>query len=239
MPPASKHPPDPEPGPHSGSQPSPRSGPDGGPLASSRGGSSRGSTPHDARGDSRADLASLLVYASRGDEQSWRGLVEAYSPRVFGLIRSQCGDSDLAEEITQSTFCTIAAKLGEYEELGRFESWIFRIAMNRLRDEMRRRRRQAIQMEETPLSNAPAARPPPARGPDPAASRLLQEAIASLGESDREVINLRHVGGLSFKQMADTLDEPLGTLLARHHRALRKLREFLETKGLDADAIGG
>jgi len=187
---------------------------------------------------SRTEIAEILSRAARGDQSAWRGLLEAYTSRVFGLIRSQCGDADLAEEITQSTFCTIAAKLAEYQELGRFESWIFRIAMNRLRDEMRRRKRHAISMDEAPLMGLATVAPPqePSRL-EFGASGLLGEAIASLGESDREVINLRHVGGLSFKQMADALDEPLGTLLARHHRALRKLREFLELRGVDADVV--
>jgi RNA polymerase sigma-70 factor (ECF subfamily) len=186
---------------------------------------------------SRGDLAELLARAARGDERAWRGVLEAYTGRVFGLIRSQCGDADLAEEITQSTFCTVAAKLGEYEEVGRFESWLFRIAMNRLRDEMRRRRRQATAMEEAPLAGLAAVTASGAGGVDPAAARLLRDAIASLNDADQEVITLRHVGGLSFKEMADTLKEPLGTLLARHHRALRKLREHLEANGIDADAL--
>lgn len=184
------------------------------------------------------DVAELLARAARGDERSWRRLVEHYSGRVFGLIRSHCGDADLAEEITQSTFCTVAAKLGEYEETGRFESWLFRIAMNRLRDEMRRRRRHAAPMEGEPLATFAVASAEPSRGADPLASKLLVDAIAALSEADREVINLRHIGGLSFRQLAETLDEPLGTLLARHHRALRKLREYLEQRGLDAEGLG-
>lgn len=195
-------------------------------------------------------LAATLAAAARGDQDAWRTLLDAYTPRVFGLIRSQCGDSDLAEEITQSTFCTIAAKLGEYVELGRFESWIFRIAMNRLRDEMRRRKRHAVPMDSGPLTSLASgtasgagvggrgpSEPSTSGDPDRLGTRLLREAMASLGEADREVMNLRHIGGLSFKQMADALDEPLGTLLARHHRALRKLREYLEARGFDADAL--
>jgi RNA polymerase sigma-70 factor (ECF subfamily) len=188
---------------------------------------------------SMPDVAALLVSAAAGDQDAWRSIVGLYADRVFGLIRSQCGDAELAEEITQSTFCTVAAKLHEYEEVGRFESWIFRIAMNRLRDEMRRRKRQASPMDEAPLATLAVV--PPSAGAaaptDPAMAELLRIAIASLNDADREIINLRHVGGLSFKQLAETLDEPLGTLLARHHRALRKLREFLEERGFDADGF--
>ena len=186
------------------------------------------------------ELAALLAAAATGDEVAWRGIVDAYVSRVFGLIRSQCGDADLAEEITQSTFCTVAAKLRDYQEVGRFESWLFRIAMNRLRDEMRRRKRHASPMEEAPMASLAVTVDQPRgaeRGTDAATAKILQEAIASLNEADREIINLRHVGGLSFKQLADSLNEPLGTLLARHHRALKKLRDYLEDRGVSADAF--
>ncbi len=100
---------------------------------------------------SGVSLEETLQRAAAGDETSWRDIVEAYTPRVFGLIRAQCGSTDLAEEITQSTFCTVVERIGRYTELGRFESWLFRIAMNRLRDEMRRRRRQANPVESATL----------------------------------------------------------------------------------------
>ena len=81
----------------------------------------------------RATLQAMLKRAACGDELAWKQLIDAYSTRVYGLIRAQCGNSDLAEEITQSTFCTIVVKIAGYTELGKFEQWLFRIAMNRLR----------------------------------------------------------------------------------------------------------
>ncbi len=85
----------------------------------------------------------MIEQAVAGDDAAWRAIVAEYAPRVHALLVSNCHDHDLAEEITQSSFCTVAAKLQNYVEQGKFESWIFRIAMNRLRDEMRRRKRQA------------------------------------------------------------------------------------------------
>jgi RNA polymerase sigma-70 factor (ECF subfamily) len=72
----------------------------------------------------------------------------------------------------------------------------------------------------------------------------LRAAMDRLGEGDREIMELRHTGGMSFRALSDYFGEPLGTLLARHHRALKKLRTLLEemgVKGLDAadDAEGG
>ncbi len=179
-----------------------------------------------APSSSNQTLEATLRRAAVGDESAWRELVERYTPRVYGLIRAQCGNADLAEEITQSTFCTIVAKIGRYAELGRFESWLFRIAMNRLRDEMRRRKRQANPVQsETLMGLAGAAKA--ADNPDPEEAQALRAALARLSDADRRVVHLRHFAGLSFAQIALVLGEPLGTVLARQHRALKKLRQLL------------
>jgi RNA polymerase sigma-70 factor (ECF subfamily) len=187
---------------------------------------------------SKETVQDMLRRAAAGDETAWRVMVETYAPRVFGLIRANCGNADLAEEITQSTFCTIVAKLGDYAELGRFEPWLFRIAMNRLRDEMRRRQRQANPTEHEQLI-AQAGAGPAGQGAgrhdeleasevDPSeVGTALRQALGRLSDADQRIIHLRHNAGLSFKQIAEVLDQPLGTVLARHHRALRKLRDLL------------
>ena len=174
-----------------------------------------------------------LRAAAKGDQAAWRSLVESYSGRVFGVIYRQCGDRDLAEEITQATFVKVVRKLDGYQEQGRFESWLFRIAVNRLRDEMRRRKRQA-----TPTDFA--ASPPEAFGwtdesdqPDrqleaTEQAARLHAAIAKLPEADREILHLRYTAELGFKEIAAMLDQPLGTVLARGHRALKKLKTLLE-----------
>lgn len=174
-------------------------------------------------------LQEWLRRAAAGDESAWRAIVDAYAPRVFGLIRAQCGNVDLAEEITQSTFVTIVAKIDTYTELGRFEAWIFRIAMNRLRDEMRRQKRQARPMEDEILTGfVGAGGERPADRPELRQDlEALEEALQRLSEADRRIIHLRHQAGLSFKQIADVLGQPLGTVLARQHRALKKLRDLI------------
>lgn len=180
-------------------------------------------------------LDTTLEAACRGDQSAWRRIVDLYAPRVYGLLRSQCGDAELAEEIAQSVFCTLAAKLtGDigYVEQGKFEAWVFRIAINRLRDEMRRRKRQAVNVDHSALEER-AARPAGDGAPvrDDDEYRALRQAMECLSPADRQIIEYRYVGGLSFKQMAELLDEPLGTILARQHRALRKLRDLLDGSG--------
>jgi len=177
----------------------------------------------------KATLEATLARAAGGDEGAWRAIVEAYSGRVYGLIRAQCGNSDLAEEITQSTFCTVVSRIGGYTERGKFEPWLFRIAMNRLRDEMRRRKRQAKPVEDEALAGLARRREGEEGGCGVDASELvlLRRGLEQLSEADRRIIHLRHFSDLSFKQIAEVLEEPLGTVLARQHRALKKLRQLM------------
>lgn len=193
-------------------------------------------------------LAELLARAADGQEQAWESLVAAYAKRVYGLIASHTADRDLAEEITQQTFVKVVRHVrdqGRYEEKGRFESWLFRIAMNALRDEMRRRRRAAVPMrvvggdsEDDGDGAWQAVHGRSADGAshdgDPLAAmeqaeliEQLQQAVARLPEADRQILHLRHTAGLSFPQIAETLEQPLGTVLARAHRAIGKLRKLM------------
>jgi RNA polymerase sigma-70 factor (ECF subfamily) len=188
------------------------------------------------------NLGELLRQASEGNEDAWRRLVEGYSVRVYGLLLRQCEDRELAEEITQATFVKIFRSLGDYQEQGRFEAWLFRIAINLLRDEIRRRRRQAkplglsgLDSEQDDAGSAALARASADEAEQSPLERVsrneqleaLRQTVAQLGEADREVLYLRHTAGLSFPQIAEALDQPLGTVLARAHRALGKLRKLM------------
>ena len=203
-------------------------------------------------------IEETLARAAGGDGSAWRAVVDLYAKRVYALVVGQCGDRDLAEEITQATFVKLVQHIGRYAERGKFEPWLFRIAMNQLRDEMRRRKRQARPMDMSgsgaggeeesawaAVEGEIAAREGGGilgtsgsgggEGEDPAerVSRaeqveLLRVAIKKLSPDDQEVLALRHTAGLSFAQIAETLDEPLGTILARGHRALAKLKKLME-----------
>lgn len=183
-------------------------------------------------------LDAVLKAAADGQPSAWRQLTQAYTGRVWALIYRQCKNAELAEEITQDTFVRIVEKLPDYAERGHFESWLFRIALNRLRDEMRRRKRQAVPIDwhETPpetLGYNPD-QPGPQIGLEKAErNEQLRHAFDRLPEADRVVLGLRFNGDLSFQQIADTLEQPLGTVLARNHRALKKLKAMLEENDND------
>jgi RNA polymerase sigma-70 factor, ECF subfamily len=179
------------------------------------------------------DVAGLLKAAAGGDERAWREIIHRYGRRVYALAKSRCQRPELAEEVTQSVFATVAAKLGRggYTEQGKFEPWLFRVAMNRIRDEVRRSGRQAEATDPSEFGRFEASGAGANGAETGAALERLREAMRHLPDADREIVELRHHGGMSFKDMAELLDEPMGTLLARHHRALRKLKALMGEDG--------
>ena len=182
-----------------------------------------------------AELAAVIARAAQGEEAAWVELMRLYSRRVFAMARSRLHDDELAEEITQSVFVTVATKLNGqgdgsgYNEQGRFEPWLFRITMNRVRDLCRKRTRHAIPTAPEHMSGISAddEMDHASRDAGQQQMRQLRDAMEQLSDRDREIIELRHHGQLSFKQISEISGDPIGTLLARHHRALKKLKDLM------------
>lgn len=179
-----------------------------------------------------AALDELLERARRRDAAALAALIEEYSPRVFALLYRLTGARDVAEELLQETFLRVVRTIDGYEHSGRFESWLFRIAANAARD---RARQMARRNEPAELDEDRGGRRALAGGGGDPAGRLaaresgqrLAAALARLPEPDREILLLRHYSELPFREIAELLGIPLGTALARAHRALQRLRAEL------------
>lgn len=182
-------------------------------------------------------LDGILARAQRGDAAALASLVDAYANRVHGLLFRLTRNRHDAEELTQETFLRMVRTIEHYDHRGRFEAWLFRIASNLVRDDARRIGRRG---QSQPLLGSDGAEgmdggldaPEGAHGPDrllEAREReaRLERALAELPEADREIVVLRHYSELPFQEIADLLEIPLGTALARAHRALAKLRAAL------------
>lgn len=194
-------------------------------------------------------LDALLNKARRRDPTALAAIVEAFSRRVFGLLFRLTGSRDTAEDLTQETFLRVVRTIDEYQHDGRFEAWLFRIASNLVRDQARQRKRRGptMALDAPDADGEPAAanvadsgaNEPAATSVDREEERRLLACIEQLPESDREILLLRHYSQLSFREIADMLNVPLGTALARAHRALQKLREEMSGEAIEGSRDQG
>ncbi len=170
----------------------------------------------------------LVRRAAAGDASAWRGIVAAYASRVFAYARSHGLSEDAADDLTQDCFLRMLGRLQGYEESGRFEHWLFTIARNLVTDHLRgvakRRTGGADLLAQEP---APAVPPPSAQ----VGAEKLDLALTQLNDAERELIRLRYGAELTFPVMAEIVGEKVNTLLARHKRALDKLRRWYAKEG--------
>ncbi len=186
--------------------------------------------------DARA-IAELLARCQAGDKAAWDTLVDAYWQRLFGYALRATSNAELAKDLVQETFLRIVQRLGKYDDQGKFEAWLFRILVNLVRDHGRSRSRhptqstviecdgERIEMTDELAGNVPAPYDPLHHREDVDA---LQVALRKLPEGDRQILLLRHFADMPFKDIARALNCPIGTVLARAHRALAKLRGLME-----------
>ncbi len=184
------------------------------------------------------ELDALLLRARRRDAAALTALAEAYSARLYGLLVRLTSSRVEAEDLVQETLLRVIRTIEDYDHQGRFEAWLFRIAANLARDYRRRQRRRGLSASlssvESDEGGGSTERVDP-RVIDGETMAMNEEShgrlaacLAGLTDADREILLLRHYGDLSFREIADLLGVPLGTALARAHRAVARLRQRLE-----------
>ncbi len=190
-----------------------------------------------------SDDLEILERAREGDETAFAELIRRYQPKLRVYVSHIVGISEEARDIVQEAFIRVWANLDQFNPRYRFSTWLFRIAHNLAIDHLRRRRFQVSSLErgDDDEGNAMQLDPvDPGRGPlGDLTNRQLAEALAreirDLAPAYRELVILRHLVGLSYNEIAELKELPLGTVknkLFRAHSVLREaLQEFLEDIG--------
>lgn len=191
---------------------------------------------NDKTGSDTPDEA-LVTRVARGDSAALEVLYDRYASRVLGISLKIVGDQALAEDILQETFWRVWQSAATYQsQLGAFAGWLFRIARNLSIDAYRRRNvRPQIMMntrgedsvtilEETPDPDMDVAEQAQAI----LTNRQIRNALASLPDVQRQVIELAYFYGMTRQEIAEATGEALGTIHTRARLALQKLRGELE-----------
>jgi RNA polymerase sigma-70 factor, ECF subfamily len=172
-----------------------------------------------------------------GDTSAFDVLVDRWDRKIQGAIFRILGPGEDVRDLSQEAFLKAYRGLRTFKKEARFSSWLYQIALNLCRDRLRRRRgRTHVSLDELDeggsLTSANAVTELETRD----LSRRVSEAMDGLPEEQREVIVLKEYQGLTFVEIAETLELPVSTVKTRLYRGLGQLRHRLEQEGIHGAA---
>lgn len=187
--------------------------------------------------DSEANDAELITRVLDGDTGAYRPLVERYQNRIHAMVYGMVRDAEEARDITQNAFIKAYQNLTTFRIESSFYTWLYRIAMNLAIDQVRKHKRRRTSSFDEQVANRDddggILEVHHEESPAKALQRKqLQQkifaALDELSEDQREVVLLREVEGLSYKEIADVMDIPEGTVMSRLFYARKKLQALLK-----------
>jgi len=172
----------------------------------------------------------VLRKAQRGDERAFSIIVRAYQVPVFNYVLRLVGDRALAEDLTQEVFLRVYQGLPRFSLRSKFTTWLFQVTKNRVLDELRaveRRPRAVVDLDDAPaleVLDAPFERLE--------AIDAVWRAVESLNVDLKSALLLRDVVGLSYIEIADTLEITLATVKWRIYKAREDVQLALAREGI-------
>ena len=186
-----------------------------------------------------SDDATLVARTLAGDQSAYAGLVGRYESEIFHLALRYLRQREDAEDVTQDAFVRAYRALAQYDPTRPFGAWMYAITARLCIDFHRRRRLKTVSLTRPEEGTAGEERewelPDPTEGPEMQAERgdeavRLEALVDRLPPDYRLAILLRHAYDLSYEEIAEATDAPLGTVKARIHRARNLLRDWIEGK---------
>ena len=181
----------------------------------------------------------LLIRFCKGEKEAFGVLVRRYERELYGYLRRYLGDAHLADDVFQNTFVQLFVKSNQYESGRPVRPWLYTIATNQAIDALRRNgRHQAVSLdqyrEESYEGDVQSLLETlEGRGPGPLELAHGQErreriraSVDRLPDFLRQVLILAYYQGLKYREIADIVGIPVGTVKSRLHAALVKLQEM-------------
>lgn len=177
----------------------------------------------------------LIAAAQPVERVDFEALVQTHQDRVYDFCVRMLGDREEALEVVQEIFVSVHQSLHTFRHDSKVSTWIYRISknhcLNRLKYLERRGRGRSDGLDDVPEEALGSAAGAPIRPDDALQAEherlMVQRAIARLEPDARALVALRDIEGLSYEEMVEITQLPLGTVKSRLHRAREKLAEFL------------
>src|SRR5262245_60533743 len=173
-----------------------------------------------------------------GEERAFQEIVERYQTRLLNFIYRTIGDREKAEDLVQEVFIRVYRHIHRFDRTKKFSTWVYTIASNQAKNELRNRSRNPLVLFQTMRSNWEDDDRPlqfedvTARPDDMYRMRhlreLVEETVAKLPEHHRQVFVLRELEGKSYEEIAEITDCNLGTVKSRLNRARNAFAAIIE-----------
>jgi RNA polymerase sigma-70 factor (ECF subfamily) len=177
----------------------------------------------------------LIEKVLAGDGNAFRGLVEAYQTRIYNIIYGMVHNRDDALELTQDSFIKAYKKLDTFKLGTKFYTWLCRIAVNTAIDFLRKNKnRQTLSFDEgiavqdaSGFSDSHFDSNPERAAIQAETRQKILDAVDELPEDQKQILILKEIDGLAYKEISEVLNIPQGTVMSRLYYARKKLQEIL------------
>lgn len=183
-----------------------------------------------------SDESVIVQYRDSGDRGLYNVLMRRYERELFSYLRRYTGNAEMAEDAFQGTFLQVHLKCHQFDPSRRFRPWLYAIATNQAIDVQRRNKRHRMvslnrsasedgsddggSWSEKLVGDSPD---PINRATEAENRRWVQDSVDSMGESMKQVIHLVYYQGMKYREAAEVLGIPVGTVKSRLHTAVQRL----------------
>jgi RNA polymerase sigma-70 factor, ECF subfamily len=175
----------------------------------------------------------LIDQCLAGRREAFGQLVERYQHRLYHGLLHALGSAEDAQDVAQEAFVNAFEKLASFKGQAAFYSWLFRIALNAAVSAKRKTRRMSVSVESRreasglePTDENPSTEPSYAMDVSDR-QRMVRRALSELSDEFRTALVLKEMDGMSYEEIAEVVEVPLGTVRSRIHRARLELRAKL------------
>lgn len=183
----------------------------------------------------------LIARFQQGDNYAFDLLVKRYKDPLLNFVYRFIGEKNEAEDIVQETFLRLFKNKHYYKEIAKFSTWIYTIAGNLAKTELRKRKRRKLFSISHYLStekdyDIPDQTTSPESDTNTLITdKIIQKSVDKLSPKFKQVIILRDIQGFSYEEIAEIVGIPLGTVKSRVNRARLKLQEDLQDIIVDTE----
>lgn len=169
----------------------------------------------------------IIFRSQNGDEKAFTELIGKFRISLFSYLVRFCGDRTQAEDLFQETLVKVWNYLPDYRHKNKFAAWLFGIAHNVAIDARRKKKVRELVTYAADLPESESSDQPDAQLLADEIAQIVDAVLQNLPENQRQVFLLRQHGGMSFKEIAVVMKQPLNTVLSHMHYAATKLKKTL------------